>query len=117
MRDGKLEDELIEYLLSIGALEFSFFDDDGSKVYKLTPQAKELVPNLYDEHIKDFNSKVFSLWNREMLDLSFDDDGDPLIAVNQNSYDEEKVKGLEKNEKEVLTEIIAVWEKKQKNNE
>lgn len=112
-----MEDELIQYLLSIGALEFSFFDDDGSKVYRLTPEAKDLVPNLYEEHIKDFNSKVFSLWNQGMLDLSFDTDGDPLIAVNENSYNSDMIDKLEKEDQEVLKEIIAVWEIKQKNNE
>lgn len=117
MRDGKLEDELIQYLLSIGALEFSFLDDDGNDVYKLTPEAKHLVPSLYEEHIKDFNSNIFLLWNQGLLDLTFDNDGDPLIAVNENSYNEELTKSLEKEEKDVLREIVILWEKKQKNNE
>jgi hypothetical protein len=108
-----MEEELIQYLLSIGALQFAFVDDHGEKVYRLTPEAKELVPTLYEEHIKDFNSTVFSLWNKGIIDIVFDENGEPLIGPNENSENKKKIKKLDKNEKEVLSEILFLWNKKQ----
>ena len=104
---------MIQYLLSIGALQWAFTNEDGEEIYRLTPDAKELVPNLYDEHIKDFNSIVFSLWNKNMIDLTFDEDGEPLIGLNENSINEEMIVDLDKNEKEALKEIVFVYKMKE----
>lgn len=112
MRDGKLDDELIQYLLSIGALHWAFTDEDGEEIYRLTPEAQELVPNLYEEHVKEFNVKVFSLWEQNMIDLVFDEQGEPLISINENSVNEKMIKKLKKDEREVLKEIVFVYKKK-----
>ena len=107
-----MEEELVQYLLSIGALEYVFTDEDGDPVYRLTPEARDLVPDLYDEHMKDFNSVVFSLWSKNLIDVVFDEDGEPLIGINQNTTDQEMTKSLDRAEKEALQEILFVWKKK-----
>ena len=109
---GSMDDELVEYLLSIGALEYVFTDDDGEPIYRLTPEAKELVPDLYEEHMKDFNSVVFSLWQKDLIDLVFDEDGEPMIGINVNTTDPAMVEILDKQEKEAIQEILFVWKKK-----
>lgn len=107
-----MDDELVEYLLSIGALEYVFTDDDGEPIYRLTPDAKELVPELYEEHMKDFNSVVFSLWQKDLIDLVFDEEGEPMIGINKNTNDPEIIETLDKQEKEAIQEILFVWKKK-----
>lgn len=109
---GNVEEELVQYLLSLGALEYVFTDEDGDPVYRLTPEARDLVPDLYDEHMKEFNSVVFSLWSKNLIDVVFDEDGEPLIGVNQNTTDLEMTGGLDRVEKEALQEILFVWKKK-----
>lgn len=107
-----MEEELVQYLLSIGALEYVFTDEDGDPVYRLTPEARDLVPDLYDEHMKDFNSVVFSLWSKNLIDVVFDEDGEPLIGINENTTDLQMTQGLDRAEKEALQEILFVWKKK-----
>lgn len=114
---GKMEEELIQYLISIGALEYCFTDDDGSYIYRLTPEAKDLVPDLYDEHMKQFNTTVFSLWNKGLIDIVFDDDGEPLIGLNENSDNKEMIKKLDITEADILKEIKFVWKQKNKEDE
>lgn len=109
---GNVEEELVEYLLSIGALEYVFDDEDGEPIYRLTPDAKDLVPELYEEHTKDFNSVVFSLWRKNFIDVVFDEDGEPLIGINDNTINEDMVKELGREEREALQEILFVWKKK-----
>lgn len=107
-----MDDELIQYLLSLGALEYVFTDDDGEPIYRLTPEAKDLVPDLYEEHMKDFNAVVFSLWSKNIIDVIFDEDGEPMIGLNSNTDDPEMIEELDKQEREVLQEILYVWKKK-----
>jgi hypothetical protein len=109
LRDGKLDKELIEHLIEIGALEFVYVDEDGESIYKFTKKAKELVPDIYNEHMKDFNNLIFSLWMKDIIDVIFDENGEPLVGVNNNTHDLEKTQGLELEEKEALKEIISSW--------
>lgn len=111
--DGDMDDEMIQYLLSIGALYWAFENDEGEDIYRLTPEARELIPNLYDEHVKDFNGIVFSLWNQNMLNLVFDEEGEPLISLNENSTNEEMISNLDKKEQEAMREIIFVYKMKE----
>jgi hypothetical protein len=104
-----LDKELIEHLLSIGALEFVYVDSDGEDIYRFTKQAKELVPEIYNEHMKDFNNIIFSLWMKNVVDVIFDENGEPLIGINDNTYRQESIDDLDENEKEALKEIIYAW--------
>jgi len=108
-----LDPEEILHLLKIGALEFVNVDENNENVYRFTQKAKKLVPELYDEHMKEFSNVVFSLWVKNMLDVVFDEEGEPLISINKNSCDSEKVKELDLDEKEVLSEIVISWEEKE----
>lgn len=110
--DGKVDDELIQYLLSIGALEFVFIDEEGEHIYRLTPEARELVPDLYDEHMQNFTSSVFSLWSKDLIDVVFDENGEPLIGINDNTENEQLVSELDNQDKNILKEILFVWKKK-----
>jgi hypothetical protein len=114
---GNVDEELIEYLVSIGALEYVFTDDEGGYIYRLTPDAKELVPDLYEDHVKDFNSSVFSLWNYGLIDIVFDDDGEPLISLNENTEYKDMRDKLYKKELDVLKEIVFVWNKNNNKDE
>lgn len=110
--DGKVDEEMIQYLISMGALEYVFDDEDGEPIYRMTPEARDIVPDLYDDHIQDFNAMVFSLWTKDMIDVVFDEVGDPMVTLNENSSNEEMIKELEREEREVLQEIVFVWKKK-----
>lgn len=108
---GNMEEELIQYLLSIGALELVSEDSNKNPIYRLTEEAKDLVPELYQEHMKDFHMAAFSLWSKGLINIVFDDAGEPLIGLNENSANFEKTKDLPKNEKRALQEMLVYWEK------
>ena len=109
---GSMDEEMIQYLISIGALEYVFDDEDGEPIYRMTPEAKDFVPDLYDDHIQDFNAMLFSLWTKDMIDVVFDEIGDPMVSLNENSQNKEMTSKLDREEKETLQEIIFVWKKK-----
>jgi hypothetical protein len=104
-----LDKELIEYLLSIGALEFVYVDSDDEDIYRFTKDAKELVPDIYNEHMKEFNNIIFSLWMKNIIDIMFDENGEPLIGVNDNTYSQDAIDELEEDEQNALREIVHAW--------
>ena len=107
-----MDPEELIHLIEIGALEFVSVDENNEDVYRFTKNAKKLVPKLYKEHMQEFSNVVFSLWTKNMLDVVFDEEGDPLISINENSSDLEKIEQLGLDEKEVIFEIVNSWEEK-----
>jgi len=108
LMDGNIDKETIEYLLSVGAIEFALVDEDGENIYRMLPKAQEIVPEIYEKYIKSFNATVFSLWTKDALDIVFDEKGDPLVGINKNSVDNDFKSGLNSKEKEVLKEIVSL---------
>ena len=106
-----MEEELVQYLLSIGAIEHVNNDSNKSPIYKLTENAKELVPELYKEFMKDFNMAAFSLWSKDLINIIFNDTGEPIIELNKDSTNIKKTKDLPKNEKRALQEMLIYWGK------
>jgi hypothetical protein len=106
---GEISKEDIEYFLAIGALELSHINDEGEKVYHLTETAKEIAPQLYEKQMKGFNEILFSLWNKGVLDLSFDEDGEPLISLNEDTESLLEKNILDEEEKEVMEQIVLSW--------
>jgi hypothetical protein len=104
-----MDDDTVEYLLSIGAIEFDSMGEDGEPRYTFTEEAKKLVPEIYKEHMKDFNALVFSLWSKDFIDVVFDEEGEPLISISENSLDPDKYRELDNEEFEALLEIFSAW--------
>lgn len=104
--------DFMEYLINIGAVEHAFDDPQNKRhVYKFTENAPELVPEIYSQHMKDFNAMVFNLWNKNAIDVTFSENGDPLISLNENSYNFDIIKKLTAEEAMALHEITNIYEK------
>ena len=102
-----MDNEMIEFLKSIGAIE-----DAGDGNYRLTDAASEFVPEVVKTHEAQFNNDVFSLWMNGMLELVFDEDGDPMIDLSEDSRNEElKKERLTKQEASTLEMILYQYEK------
>lgn len=100
--------------MQIGALEFVYTEHSGENIYRFTDKAKALVPELYEAHMREFNNIVFSLWNKNVIDVVFDEEGEPLISINENSFNLESIEQLDEEEKDALNEIIISWNHKSK---
>ena len=107
--DGKTmssqEDEIIERLILDGALEVAGIDsEDGSLLYSFTPKIKEVMPELYNDHINNVNSEILSLWERGYVDIDFLSK-DPLVALTEKSFDKLEISKLNKSEKWAIEEL------------
>jgi hypothetical protein len=107
--DGKImsseEDEIIENLILEGALEVVGIDsEDGSLLYSFTPKIKEVMPELYNDHMNSVNSEILSLWERGYVDIDFLSK-DPLVTLTKKSFDKSEMSKLDKRDKWAIEEL------------
>ena len=106
------EDKIIDDLILNGGLEVAALDEDtGEMLYSFTPKIQELMPDLYDEHIKGVNSEVMNLWEKGFLNLDIFVK-DPIITITAKALNKEEIQGLSKQERWSLFEIIRLLQRK-----
>jgi hypothetical protein len=99
------EQDAIDYLLLNGGLEVVGLDSDsGEFLYAFTPKIKELMPELYEEHIGDVNKNVLKLWEMGYLEIDFMQQ-DPVITLGAKAFNLGEVSKLSKDDQWHLNEI------------
>lgn len=100
--------EIIDHLILEGGLEVAGVDpESGEMLYAFTPKVKEIMPELYHDHLNFINDELMVLWEKGYVDINFLMD-DPLISLTKKSYDQEELKKLSKQEKWSLQELKRV---------
>ena len=107
--DGKnmssQENDMIEKLILAGALEIAAIDsEDGSILYTFTPKIKEVMPDLYHEHINRVNSELLNLWEKGYVNIDFLANY-PIITPAEKSFDQEELLKLSKQDRWSVEEI------------
>jgi hypothetical protein len=100
------EDDLINNLILQGALEVAGVDSEtGEFLYAITYRMKEIMPDMYEDHLKTVNRDLLNLWEKGYVNIDFFLP-DPVVTISE--------KGLNKNEISKLTkpEIWALEEVK-----
>lgn len=97
--DEKEDKDLIKFLVDMGILkDLGYNEELGENLYYIDSKADEIFPQLKQEQMKSLNQSVFDLWELEMLDVTFDENGEPLIGLNKNSLDKQKIAAIEDEE-------------------
>lgn len=106
MIDDDEVDRVLKNLIEMGFVEEAGIDlESGQLTYKITEEGKKALPEMYQESMSMFNMIAFSLWNKNMINLTFNDEGLPMVALNKNSFDEEKIMLLPEAERFVLRQL------------
>jgi hypothetical protein len=88
--------ELIDFLIEMGILKpLGYSKEIGDEMYLISEDAAELMPELPKMKQEELNSAVFDLWKLDMLEVTFGEDGEPLIGLNKNSTNPEKIEAIE----------------------
>jgi hypothetical protein len=102
------EEKMIEKLILEGGLETVGVDQEtGELLYSFTPKIKNLMPDLYDEHITDVNACVMNLWEKGFLEIDFFAE-EPIITLSKKAFDRAAVEGLSKKDRWNLFEIMRL---------
>lgn len=90
------EEDIIKFLVDLGILKDAGYNDDiGENLYHIQPEAKDIFPSLSKAQMQSINQSVFDLWELDMLNVMFDENGEPLIGLNENSLSEDKINAIQ----------------------
>ena len=106
------DDEIMNKLILDGALEVSAMDQEtGELLYSFTPKVKEIMPELYKEHIEIVNKDIMNLWEKGFVNMDFFAE-DPIITLTKKAFNENLVKSLSKQEQWSLFEVKRLLKRK-----
>ena len=99
------EKEIIEHLVVSGALQMAGVDTEtGEILYQFTDKLKEVMPELYDEHLNYVNSELMRLWEMGFVNMDLMSDN-PIVTLAQKAFDEEQIKNLTPQDRWAILEI------------
>ena len=99
------EQEIMDYLILNNAVEVVAVDSKtGELLYSFTPKLKEVMPELYEEHINSVNVDILSLWERGYINIDFLLD-EPKITLAKKSLQREELEKLSPDEQWSINEI------------
>jgi len=99
------EQQIMDYLILNNAVEVVAVDNKtGELLYSFTPKLKEVMPDLYEEHINSVNSEILSLWERGYVNIDFLLD-EPKITLSQKSLHRKELEKLTPDEQWSINEI------------
>lgn len=99
------ESDIFDHLITSGAMEIAGLDSEtGDFLYTFTPKIKDVMPQLYREHLKNVNGEIMNLWEKGFLNVDLMQD-DPLVTLSEKSFDIEEISTLSDKEKWSLSEI------------
>ena len=99
------EDELIKNLILEGALEVAGLDaETGEFLYAVTPKMKEVMPDMYEDHITQVNRDILNLWEKGYVNIDFLS-ANPMVTISEKGLDKTEVSKLTKPEIWALEEV------------
>ncbi len=106
---------IILQLIEMGALEIRGYDSISNQfIYNLTPKCQEIMPDLFEEHFKMVNELAFRLWSKDIIDLTFDKDGTPMVMPKDIEYTRSVMYTLPEEERFFLENLLQKREKDMK---
>jgi hypothetical protein len=106
---------IISQLLEIGALEIRGYDSISDQfTYSITSKCQEIMPELFEEHFKMINELAFKLWSKDIIELTFNKEGTPIVMPKNIEYTRSIMYTLPEEEGFFLENLLDKYEKDMK---
>jgi hypothetical protein len=106
---------IILQLIEMGALEIRGYDSISNQfTYNLTPKCQEIMPELFEEHFKMINELAFKLWSKDLIELTFDKNGIPMVMPKDTEYTRSVMYTLPEDERFFLENLLEKYKKDMK---
>lgn len=97
------EQEIMDELMIKDAISFIGFNSSDEPLYVFTPKIKDVMPELYEEHLNIVNAELMNLWEKGFLNINFLEQ-DPTVTLTDLAFDNDKISALSYEEKWSLEE-------------
>jgi hypothetical protein len=109
MNEEDIENAIIDKLILEGGLEVGGIDiESGEILYTFTNKLKEIMPELYNEHLNFVNSEIMYFWERGFLDIDDLLEDNPKVTINEKALNQEEIDKLPKERQKSLDEIKRI---------
>jgi hypothetical protein len=106
------DQDAVDYLILNKALEVAGVDSStGELLYSFTPKIKELMPELYKEHINHVNSEIMHMWEMGFVDINFFEEN-PVVHITTKAFDDKEVAKLSSEHRWALEEMKRLMKKR-----
>ena len=118
--DFEIEDDDIQevfiFMLQNGYMEVIGVDSFGEPLYRMTHKMIRDFPDLFDAHLSATNEVIFSLWQKGLLEMNMNNDGEWVVVPTYSTFNYRDVNvDLDQEEILMLEEISRIeLEKKYK---
>ena len=110
MNDEEMN-EMIDNLVIHGYLELSGIDSaSGEFLYRVTPELKELIPEMAKNLQNIFLEELNNLWVKGFVSMDFAEK-DPSVKLTDMAFDEERVESLTFEERNTLNLVKEAMQK------
>lgn len=100
--------EIFSKLVLTGGLRFAGKDPEtGENMYVKTEMLKDIDPKLDMALGKYFSEMSMRLWEKGFIDMDVTD-ANPIVSLNEKSFDPDQVKKLDANERSALKQLIKL---------
>lgn len=101
--------EIFFYMLENGYMEEVGYDFTGEPIYRMTSKMIKDFPDLFQAHMEATNETIFSLWQKNLLEMKMTEDGEWTVLPTYNTFNYQDLNvDLETEEILLLEEIARV---------
>jgi hypothetical protein len=97
------EDEIMDDLILKGGISYVGMTENKEPLYSFTPKIKDIMPELYEEHLNIVNSELMNLWQKGFLNIDFLE-SDPTVTLTEKAFQDDEVLKLSSDEQWSLNE-------------
>jgi hypothetical protein len=99
------EQKIIDKLILNGAMQMAGVDcETGEILYQFTPKLKEVMPELYHEHLNHVNSEIMRLWEKGFVNIDLMADS-PIVTLSDKAFDDNEIQSLSHQDKWAVQEV------------
>jgi hypothetical protein len=104
---------IIDKLILEGAMEIAGVDSKtGEFLYVFTPKLKEVMPELYHEHMNHVNGELMRLWEKGFINIDFMSEA-PIVTLAPKALDVNEISQLSKEDQWSVEEIKRLLKSKE----
>jgi len=84
MEDDEFERDL-EHYIEIGAIELSGVDEYGEIIFKITDEAEELAPELWQSHKDYIDKTLLGLYEKDLISIEYNENLEATITLTEEA--------------------------------
>jgi hypothetical protein len=102
----------IDYLILNKALEVVGVDSKtGELLYSFTLKIKELMPELYREHLNHVNNEIMTMWEKGFVNVDLMSD-EPIVTLAEKAFNQEEISKLSPDHQWALDEMKRLMKRR-----